>query len=936
MATYYRQYHHFGGIDTEENKEKNRFASLKNMWRDYRGSDSQAVETMPGYRLCHRFSGEIHGIFSHALSNADYLVVHAGKNLYRFPTEKRNQSQYLASLEPIYTGVDERESKVFSIKETLYFMDGYHIIAIDKEGVAQPITPYIPTTYIDGEKNEERNLLTNNMLLSYTLHNPFVYQMTNDKMQFVIISDEKEERTCELVAYTGSEASVVIPQKVFISPYYYKVVSIGKGVFHNNKTLFSVAFPEGLLCIKENAFRNCTSIEYIMLPQSLLCIYDTAFSGCTSMVYAFFGKSLAYIGYFAFQHARLLDIGYAKSLEEYDAIVKTDSRIDKEAVVKPFAELPPNATSALRFKLPYPFTSVDVLLDGEAISEQTQEVFGCTLSSAFERNDKRQITAVYITTSNIYYLAGRKLLLSGSACTLPFHTHAVFGCRFAQNYDGRIFYAGNPRFPNSVFYTEQQKTGEINPAYVGECNTFTDGVSAGKIHALLPVSGMLAVLREENANEACLYYHTPERDKETGRTTYPATEGPSGFAVVGEGLTFLDDPVFLTKDGLYGITKAGLNLERSIACRSKPIENLLANENLKEARLAVFDGYLLLLCHGHIYMADGRKREKTGDTIHYTWYMLDDIGSYLNDVKAYRYATHLPRTGSHALSLTLKENAQNTYANGVVYSAEDEEGNAFYYTNEEDGNHPVDHNTEYIGGIFSPATQLCVAGDLLFFGTKDGALSVFNTDKRGKQVYHAIKDDRSILVDERTHVLAKAVNPAFYSSDEVLFYPTIQGESIAVVFDGETYTACSPLESDIKATDIAQVYYTHAFHAYACGVSTLPDDCDAPARLKDSKPRSLIFRMKGFRGSMIDFFVQTDRTPFKKIAVRSIGGGDFSAFAFDAMDFQSADVLYVSLAERERNWCEKQFMLYTDNYMQPFGLYGYGFAYTYSHPKRSE
>jgi hypothetical protein len=90
--------------------------------------------------------------------------------------------------------------------------------------------------------------------------------------------------------YTGSEANVIIPEKINgklvygISGY---LTKDGEyiGAFENNQFIKSVTVPDNwTFTIYENAFRNCTSLETIKLPYSINSINEEAFKNCTSLL----------------------------------------------------------------------------------------------------------------------------------------------------------------------------------------------------------------------------------------------------------------------------------------------------------------------------------------------------------------------------------------------------------------------------------------------------------------------------------------------------------------------------------------------------------------------------------------------------------------------------------------------------------------------------
>ena len=100
---------------------------------------------------------------------------------------------------------------------------------------------------------------------------------------------------------------------------------------------------------------------------------------------------------------------------------------------------------------------------------------------------------------------------------------------------------------------------------------------------------------------------------------------------IGESFSFFDDPVFISKNGLSAIDKRTITLERSIACRSHNVNPKLLCENLCEASLAEWCGYLAIGVNGSVYLADSRAvfTHESGCR-EYEWFYLKDVGTYEN------------------------------------------------------------------------------------------------------------------------------------------------------------------------------------------------------------------------------------------------------------------------------------------------------------------
>ena len=156
---------------------------------------------------------------------------------------------------------------------------------------------------------------------------------------------------------------------------------------------------------------------------------------------------------------------------------------------------------------------------------------------------------------------------------------AIAGCTTAEVFDNRVFLSGNPNFPNTVFYTETPKSNHEGEMYVGMYNYFNDGNGRYKVKSMLAVRDMIAVFKEGDDGSGSIFYHKKEAVSLGAiNTVYPVAYVHSGICSTGGCLSFLDDPVFLTKDGLMALDHENINYQRNIVCRSHNVNYTLLKE----------------------------------------------------------------------------------------------------------------------------------------------------------------------------------------------------------------------------------------------------------------------------------------------------------------------------------------------------------------------
>jgi hypothetical protein len=128
--------------------------------------------------------------------------------------------------------------------------------------------------------------------------------------------------------------------------------------------------------------------------------------------------------------------------------------------------------------------------------------------------------------------------------------------------------------------------------------------------------------------------------------------------------------------------------------------------------------------------------------------------------------------------------------------------------------------------------------------------------------------------------------------------------------------------------EILPRYYNFDERTIFCGCATKMDCCDIPHLTKNTVKKSTVVKTKSLHTSAAKIKVRTNKKPYEQIArINS------TMFSFDNMDFSdfsfiSTEQSLFSVREKEKKWVEKQYFLYSDEYMKPFALYYLSFRYT--------
>ena len=484
-----------------------------------------------------------------------------------------------------------------------------------------------------------------------------------------------------------------------------------------------------------------------------------------------------------------------------------------------------------------------------------------------------------------------------SGITNPWNDQAkiITNCRMATLFDNHVFLSGNPDYPRHIFYNTFKNDGSGVPdaLFFGQLNHQMEGTSNSPVVAMMSVGDALMVIKQDSDEEDSLILHTSQTGSNLQPTIYPAQRGHKGIGCYGPCFNFRDDPIFLSKYGVDALGHVSTKYRRAIKHRSSLIDAKLLNCNLKDASIAEWGGYLMILTEGKVFMADSRQMYATeGNNTEYEWYYLEDIGVYTDQFDEYVFA-EFPRkvTNEELLDITggveLKQAEAVTDENGVprnligtlAYEREDEirylsvgDDRIYYKELDEYDEYtaPTGRKIKYYvepsggktGGTFDAAVMLKTIGEDLFFVTKNGVLCKFNFDMRDPE------------------------------------------------------TGLIPNE-----------YYDFNGRTIFSGCATKMDNCGIPHLTKSTVKRSVVIKTRTFKYSGMKVKVRTNRNAFNQVARIINGQATFDDPSFKDYTFSTTDKSIFSINEREKKWVEKQIFIYSDEFRRPFALHYLAYRY---------
>ena len=879
-AEYTHCYKELRGVDLNAGSlvsSPSRLAYSQNMYKDYDGDGADVIESIPGYRCFAKYDDKIHAIYYQRGNDEDYLIVHVGNRLMRHPVSDIHEQDAQGEL---ITYVKDTKSFGFEYGRYYYVMDTEKMLRIDTDGACETIgdseaTPYVPTVYVSGESYEQRNLLSDEFKEEYFIADPHTFLLASKEIKYAIT--DLYSRYCSVIGLNARHSGeIFIPAYVDIGGENYKVTSIGSGAFKGNKTLSSVFISDGITEIGEGAFERCSALESVYMPPTLNKIGKNAFSGCTALSTVYVGEGLQTVDEKAFSNCdNLKEVHYALSSNDFIRIIGC-------------SEFPIAATTIYESV----YNQIKIHLPIRSKAEEIYEVSVDGTEYDFETlSNDEYVTGVILTFDSLTAANEVKIVAKGLLLPLdddwmknmtvtdsmtPYE--AIMRCRIAETFDGRIFFSGNPDLPNTVFYTERTKPGQDGALYIGQYNYFNDGVGTHKVKSLLAVRDMLAVFKDGDDGSGSIFYHKREAlDLGSMDTIYPVAYVHSGIKAIGATASFLDDPVFLSSEGLMALDRENINYQRNVVCRSHNVNYYLLKEDLSQACLCEWLGYLAVGINGNIFLADSRATftHSTGSR-EYEWFYLTGIGGYTNDKKVYRYCAdgYLDTVPHPYLVGGIASSSQ-------VYSKTDSNGNTYYYVPKGNVKYHVAPTGERQGGQFYPATVFTSFGKLLFFGTDDGHLCIFNNDMRGIAP-DSIVDSDSYDEDEYTAMMGNKIHPLYYS------------------FAGHT------------------PYYI---------IKTALDNCGIPHLTKNTVKNSLVIKAKSYSSNVIDCEVCSDNRDAVYVGSFPPYYESFDDFDFMVEPWYASRYTSVSLPENEKKWIEKQLTLLSGKFASPISIYSITYRY---------
>jgi hypothetical protein len=271
--------------------------------------------------------------------------------------------------------------------------------------------------------------------------------------------------------------------------------------------------------------------------------------------------------------------------------------------------------------------STEYYLDATGIEEVTEVIVNDEVVTNYEVD--------LIFGKVIFETAPSKAVMSDNVVitfkkTISGYTDRIDKCTKIVTFDRRVFFTGNPDYPNAIFHCELN-----NPSYISDLAYYQDGTDESAIKSIVVGNNVLWVFKEPNQQNDTIFYHTATTDS-TGKV-YPNYQGNVSTGCYADAINYKDDVVFLSRNGLEGISNEDINSKQLLNHRSSLVDNKLINENnYNMSMMAEWEGYLLILVNHKIYLADMRQMFTGNLGYEYEWYLWNLEKAKICYVKEYK------------------------------------------------------------------------------------------------------------------------------------------------------------------------------------------------------------------------------------------------------------------------------------------------------------
>lgn len=148
----------------------------------------------------------------------------------------------------------------------------------------------------------------------------------------------------------------------------------------------------------------------------------------------------------------------------------------------------------------------------------------------------------------------------------------IRNCTLVQTFDNRVFFSGNPNYPNMVWHSSLN-----DPTYCSDLDYYQEGLDNALVKGIIAGNNALWVFREPSQANTTIFYHTPYHDADYGKI-YPSMHSSITTGCIGHAINFNDDICFFSNRGMEGMS-GDVTTEQAVAHRSSLVDRKMLAES---------------------------------------------------------------------------------------------------------------------------------------------------------------------------------------------------------------------------------------------------------------------------------------------------------------------------------------------------------------------
>jgi hypothetical protein len=250
---------------------------------------------------------------------------------------------------------------------------------------------------------------------------------------------------------------------------------------------------------------------------------------------------------------------------------------------------------------------------------------------------------------------------------------------FGVGGENRVFMSGNPDYKSQDWFS-----GLYDPTYFSDLDYSIVGTEETAVVGYTKYTNYQMAVKRTSQTQGTVYKRKGSINS-SGEVEFTLETGISGLGAIGKHTfaNLIDEPLFLTTQGIYAISTFNILSENVMRNRSFFVDNRLIKEpNLENAIACEYKGLYMLFINSHVYVLDSKQIGSVeNDDMDFVYECY-----YWDNVPAYTVLSH-----ENDLYFGTEDGKLckfNYDLNTLIYNDDGEPINAYWYTTNDDDDAP--------------------------------------------------------------------------------------------------------------------------------------------------------------------------------------------------------------------------------------------------------